>query len=153
MSKTTTVYRVCKRDSAAIGPFQDMRRVSAHVRRSEYRDEWCAPPSPWHDEGLSEQLPGAWFLATLEDGTRPDWGVLPKGSVVCGFASREQAMKWLNKPGMWRELDEDGFVVRAFKVPADRVKVGKHQVIFDRTKARCVKKYRPTAFLASSNIH
>lgn len=143
-TETVTVFRISHDRSAALGPFQSRKRGSAHTRNSAYGAEWQAGPTPQCDRGIEADP------ATLAR----RWGIDFTGwyppTVVCGFASRAQAMRWLHRAGMWRELDEAGFVVREYRAPANRVATGQSQVVFDRAAGRCVRKHRPTAFLASA---
>jgi hypothetical protein len=61
-------------------------------------------------------------------------GIGIKSSERCGFASRKQFIKWFNARDR-REMRKRGYRLVRFEVPAEAVRKGKAQVVFERSLA------------------
>ena len=61
-------------------------------------------------------------------------GFVARGVQFCGFTSQRATRAWWHR-GALRLLCEAGFVVAAYRVPADAVRRGGHQCLFHRDRA------------------
>ena len=112
-----TVYRV-EHKTSRTGPYRSRllpKAVRPFAQRiAEESDIWSRHPTPSQDG-----------LDYMED------------DEYCAFATLESLLQWFRN---WaEELDQNGFRIKVFNVPAEEVKVGGHQVLFKRKGRRAVK--------------
>ncbi len=122
MSNTITLYRIEDPDTGT-GPYtgRDWRGKA----RMRYAHQGDRHPAPWMD---------------------PDLGLI-RWTEVCACDSPATLKAWFH--GFWDALAAAGFEVRAYTVPADRVRIGKYgQAVFDRQDAPPSVRFDPTSFLS-----
>jgi len=79
-------------------------------------------PTPWDDGGLDECWIG--------------------GDFYFGFSDLKQFYRWFSQMKERKVLHKNGFVLTEYKARKNYVHVGNCQLVFDKNKAKPVKKYQ-----------
>lgn len=125
MKRTQDIYRL--EDSAGIGPYQSdtyyalPQSVQDHLIWQNGGEGLHCPP-PAYDGGFDCDSPR--FHRIVEN-----------NRAKYGCASIASLHDWF-QPDVWQSLSQHGYTVHHYVVPASKVLVGKHQVIYDSTAAK-----------------